>query len=514
MRDPNVSGIRLNSAMLSNPELDKELEVIRELGVLDQLYFDVKARQPRVVEVIPNRRYLDLRLNHPVEVRCPSTVLFKGGVDQAVLDHLEEDGRRLIFKGGPEYAVKPGESLYLRDPNLRIKGDLFIPEEIRKIEKCRAAGFKKWFLSYVEEESDIDQFLELAGQDAEVWLKIESMRGLQFVAERFKKRENLVLVAARGDLYVEIDRPDQMAKALRLIIEKDPEACAASRLLLSVVEKAGGTTQSLIDAAFLHLLVAGHYHHILARLDATACHTAHADAPHKTGIVQRGNLQLQRGIAVTHGFGNVFQYSIKQRAHIRGGFGQVRHGKAIQRRGIHHRKIQLLIGRAQLIEQIKSMIHHPIRSSAGSVYLVDYHDRMQAERQCLARYKAGLRHRPFHRIYQQQHTVHHRQYAFDFAAKIGVSRCVNNIDMHAFVLNRTILCQNGNAALFFQIIIIHYALGNMLVRSKSGGLSQQLIHEGGFAVVNVGDNGDVTDCARHDLLPAMIQRARILAHQP
>ena len=241
VRDPNVSGIRLNSAMLSNPELDKELEVIRELGVLDQLYFDVKARQPRVVEVIPNRRYLDLRLNHPVEVRCPSTVLFKGGVDQAVLDHLEEDGRRLIFKGGPEYAVKPGESLYLRDPNLRIKGDLFIPEEIRKIEKCRAAGFKKWFLSYVEEESDIDQFLELAGQDAEVWLKIESMRGLQFVAERFKKRENLVLVAARGDLYVEIDRPDQMAKALRLIIEKDPEACAASRLLLSVVEKAGGT---------------------------------------------------------------------------------------------------------------------------------------------------------------------------------------------------------------------------------------------------------------------------------
>lgn len=241
VRDPRVGGIRLNSAMLSNPELDKELTVIQEMGVLDKLFFDVKARQPRVVEVIPSRHCLDLRLNHPVEVKCPSTVLFKGGVDQAVLDHLEEDGRRLVFKGGPEYAVKPGESLYLRDPNLRIKGDLFTPEEVKKIEKCRAAGFKKWFLSYVEEQRDIDQFLELAGQDAEVWLKIESMRGLRFVAEQYRKRPNTVLVAARGDLYVEIDRPDQMTKALRLIIERDEEACVASRLLLSVVEKTGGT---------------------------------------------------------------------------------------------------------------------------------------------------------------------------------------------------------------------------------------------------------------------------------
>jgi pyruvate kinase len=200
------------------------------------LYFDVKARQPRVIEVIPNEDHLDLRLNHAVEVPTPSVVIFKGGVDHAMLDHLEEGGRRLVFQGGPRYKVKAGESLYLRDPGLKILGDLFIPEEVTKIEKCRKAGFKKWFLSYVEEERDIDQFLELAGPDSEVWLKIESMRGLSFVADHFKKRENLVLVAARGDLYVEIDRPHRIAQALRLIVGKDPEACAASRLLLSVVE--------------------------------------------------------------------------------------------------------------------------------------------------------------------------------------------------------------------------------------------------------------------------------------
>ncbi len=239
VQDDRLSGIRLNSAMMSNPELDEQLGVIRSMkhlpGQVD-LYFDVKARQPRIIEVLDNDDHLDLRLNHAVEVETPSTVIFKGGADSATLHHLEEGGRRLVFVGGPHYKVKAGESLYLRDPHLRILGDLFIPEEKTKIEKCRAAGFRKWFLSYVEEERDLEYFLELAGQDSEVWLKIESMRGLDYVARHFKKRENVVLVAARGDLYVEIDRPHKIAEALRLIVERDPEACVASRILLSIVE--------------------------------------------------------------------------------------------------------------------------------------------------------------------------------------------------------------------------------------------------------------------------------------
>jgi hypothetical protein len=238
-QDKRLSGIRLNSAMMSNPELDEQLNIIQSLNHLPHqvdLYFDVKARQPRVIEVLDNDDHLDLRLNHAIEVKTPSVVIFKGGADHATLDHLEEGGQRLIFQGGPHYKVKAGESLYLRDPELRILGDLFIPEEKLKIEKCRKVGFRKWFLSYVEEEHDLEYFLELVGKDSEVWLKIESMRGLEYVARHFKKRENVVLVAARGDLYVEIDRPHKIAQALRLIISKDPKACVASRILLSIVE--------------------------------------------------------------------------------------------------------------------------------------------------------------------------------------------------------------------------------------------------------------------------------------
>ena len=70
-------------------------------------------------------------------------MLFKAGLDNAVLHHLEEGGRRLVFKGGPKFNVLSGESLYVRDPELQILGDLIIPEEVTKIEKCRKAGFTK-----------------------------------------------------------------------------------------------------------------------------------------------------------------------------------------------------------------------------------------------------------------------------------------------------------------------------------------------------------------------------------
>ncbi len=251
-KDKRLTGVRLNSAMMSNPELDKELATIKATGKTCPLFFDIKGRQPRVVEVIPNTDHLDLRLNHPIAIDTPCKVYLKGGADTAVLDHLEEDGQRLVFRGGPNYRVRSGESLNLRDPSLQIKGDLFTPEEIRKVEKCKASGFTRYFLSYVEKSSDVDHFRELVGKDAEIWLKIENMNGLKYVAESFQKADNLVLVAARGDLYVEIDRPHMIADALRLIVGKDPEACVASRIFLSLSDGPIPSCADFLELAWLH----------------------------------------------------------------------------------------------------------------------------------------------------------------------------------------------------------------------------------------------------------------------
>ena len=255
--------------------------------------------------------------------------------------------------------------------------------------------------------------------------------------------------------------------------------------------------QHLVDARALRRFIAIQHHHILARLDAAATHAPNADAADEAGIIQRGYLQLQRRVHIGIRRGHILNHRIEQRTHIRAGFGQIERGIAVQCRCIHHRKIQLLFGRAEFVKQIKSLVDHPIRARAVAIHLIDHHDRAQAQRQCLLGNEAGLRHRAFHRIHQQQHTVHHAQHALHLAAEVGVAGCIDDIDMHALVIHRAVLCQNGNATLLFQIVAVHDALGDMLVGGKCAGLAEQLVHHGGFAVVDVGDNGDIADFAGH-----------------
>jgi hypothetical protein len=250
--DPRLRGIRLNSAMMAATELEKELELASAPGVGVPLWFDVKGRQMRVAEVIPDDDHLEVRLNHPIRVRTPVPVLFKAGADSALLLRVEEGGRKLVFQGGPHYQVRAGESLHIRHPSLEIRGPLFTDAELAKIAMVRQAGCRKWFLSYVEEARDIDRFLELVGRDAEVMLKIESPRGLAFVADDFVKRENLTLVAARGDLYVELERPHEILKATKLIVERDPEACVGSRILLSTIQSGVPECADFSELAWLY----------------------------------------------------------------------------------------------------------------------------------------------------------------------------------------------------------------------------------------------------------------------
>jgi pyruvate kinase len=249
-KDKRLSGIRLNSAMIKAKQLTNELEIAKSLEDPIPLYFDIKGRQLRVTEVFPYKSHLELTLNHPIEVETPTVVLFKAGADYALLNEIK-DKKHLIFEGGPEYMVYEGESLHIRHPSLKVNGPVFLDYEIEKIEKAKKAGFDKFFLSYTEKQSDIDQFREFVG-DSYIIGKIENKNGLNYVANEFRKKENLSLMCARGDLYVEIDRPHQITEAMKLIISKDSRAYVGSRLLLSLVDNEIPSCSDISDLAWLY----------------------------------------------------------------------------------------------------------------------------------------------------------------------------------------------------------------------------------------------------------------------
>lgn len=239
--------------MIDEAELKDQLTRIKFRTTRLPLYYDVKGRQLRVTEVLPNPDYLDIRINHPVEVDTPVVVLLKGGADAALLGEVSEGGLRLTMQANPRYGMKVGESLYFRHPSFRIKPCAQFTElELKKIALVKEAGFARYFLSYVQCERDVDEFRELVGRDSQIFLKIEDNRGLSYVANEFKKEDNLTLVAARGDLYVEVNQPHDILAAQRLIIEKDPQACAGSRLLLSLVREEVPSCADLSELAWLY----------------------------------------------------------------------------------------------------------------------------------------------------------------------------------------------------------------------------------------------------------------------
>ncbi len=69
---------------------------------------------------------------------------------------------------------------------------------------------------------------------------------------------------------------------------------------------------------------------------------------------------------------------------------------------------------------------------------------------------------------------------------------VDDVDAGAFPFDRGRLGQDGDAALFFEIVAVHRPLFNALIVAERTGLAEKLIDEGGLAVIDVRDDRDIT----------------------
>ena len=61
-----------------------------------------------------------------------------------------------------------------------------------------------------------------------------------------------------------------------------------------------------------------------------------------------------------------------------------------------------------------------------------------------------------------------------------------------------VLGQDGDAAFFFQLVGIHHPFGRGGALAERARLLQQLVDQGGFTVIDVRDDGDITKFFNHD----------------
>lgn len=237
-----TSGFRLNTVM---PLKDGPREALERLSKFSQpLWVDLKGRQLRVVgAAMPP--YTEIRLSHRIRVHTPVDAFFSDGNERARI--MAVDGDRIILEDGPRRLIGPGESVNIPHPSLEIEGTLTATDRAY-LAALKEMGLTKVVLSYVESPEDVAEVKSLL-PNAEVLLKIESMRGLDFAKKHGSKHGHLV--AARGDLYVEVPRPHLIVSALKTIIEADPGAIVASRIFDSLAWQSVPVSADISDAAFL-----------------------------------------------------------------------------------------------------------------------------------------------------------------------------------------------------------------------------------------------------------------------
>ena len=239
---PLVCGFRLNTVMPLRAGPAEAIGRLQEFG--QPLWIDLKGRQLRVVgAAIPP--YTEVRLSHPIRVRTPVDAFLSDGYERVRV--MAVDGDRLILADGPRRLIGPGESVNIIDPSLVVEGTLTETDRIY-LATMRELGLRQVMLSYVESVSDVEEVQRLL-PGAEVMLKIESRRGLAFARQQAASVGRLM--AARGDLYVEVLRPHRIVSALRDIIEADPQAVVASRLLESLAHDSVPDSADIGDIAFL-----------------------------------------------------------------------------------------------------------------------------------------------------------------------------------------------------------------------------------------------------------------------
>jgi pyruvate kinase len=189
--------------------------------------------------------YTEVQVSHPLRVKTPVEAFFADGTECVRVAAVDSD--RLILEDGPRRLIGPGESVNIVHPSLEIEGTLTATDRAY-LAAMQEMGLTRVMLSYVESLADVAEVQELL-PGAEVIVKIETQRGLAY-AHHYGRSQGR-LMAARGDLYVEVLRPHRIIGALRDIIRADPQAIVASRLFDSLAHHPVPSSADLGDVAFL-----------------------------------------------------------------------------------------------------------------------------------------------------------------------------------------------------------------------------------------------------------------------
>jgi hypothetical protein len=266
----------------------------------------------------------------------------------------------------------------------------------------------------------------------------------------------------------------------------------ARRGLLNIHTPQAVKCIQLGDLGVLHSGIELHDRHRIADLHAAVENPADRNPAEVVARVEVGDEQLQRRVRISARRRDVLDDRVEQRTQI------LAVPLLIVRRGpnpgvrVQHREIELVFVGVEIDEQVVNLVQHFLRARVGPVDLVDDDNRREPSLERLAQDEARLRERTLGGVHEQHDAVDHRQRALHFPAEVSVARCIDDIDQDVFVMDGGVLRQNRDAPLALQLVAVHRTLGHALVGAERAALVQQGVDERRLAMIDVGDDCDVT----------------------
>ena len=244
----------------------------------------------------------------------------------------------------------------------------------------------------------------------------------------------------------------------------------------------------LADLCVVRLALGGNHEHKVFLVNGAAMQATNADATFVAAVVDGAHLHRNRAISVDVGRRNFLQNGIEQRNHVHIAVVVFITSVAIHGRSVDNREIELLVGSAKLDHEVEYLVDGGFGVGVGAVDFVhDNHD-AQAGLESVRKHETRLGLGALICVDDEQSAVGHVQHALDLTAEVGVARGVDDVDLHALVVDGDVLRQNGDAALTFLIIRVEHALLDLLILAEHVGCAQKAVDHRGFAMVDVRDD--------------------------
>ena len=229
----------------------------------------------------------------------------------------------------------------------------------------------------------------------------------------------------------------------------------------------------------------------LVVVNRTVDNAADGKAAQVVGIVQIRNQHLERHVRIVGRSRQLVDYGFKKRGQILALVIRMVHRHAVAAHCVQHREIQLLVVGAEVDEEIVIFVKNFLDAGVFAIDLINNDHNGKFRLQGLMKNKSGLGERTFRRIHEQNGSACHGQGAFDLSAKVGMAWGVNDVDLDSLPGDGAVFGSNCDAALAFEVPVIHNAVGNFLVGSENATLFKKRIHKGGLTVVDMGYNSHI-----------------------